>query len=1736
MKRITNILSYLCLLLLLPVVACSDLEEIVVNMQGEEEVELTIQTNIPSLGGSTRTAPTENITSITALAFDSDHELIKVAIEDVEDVKITPSASPSTSGTYTVKVPVRTRRIHFIAKNGDAKFTEIKETDYGKSDEELLKDRLTTELHYWGKLDFANADELKSGRDVTLYRNMAKLNLQTGGENDYIAGLIHYNSKGTIAPYITTISDDEAINDFAYQDSISHYIPKDDNGVSFITTDTSDKNYGKVHYLFEEFNKKSDGFGEESDIVYVICNIGNKFYKVAFKPTSSSTDFYYIIRNKQYTIKIKEGATLGDAYAATEYEDALDLAPINNTKEVDIEILEEMDVYMFVDETGTATLNIPAGMSQLEIGYSQDNFAQGGVNVTNIAPNSKSEIEVTSENENGQSETIWLWIDAYKESLPKEQTTWTLNIQLKEEYINEVIGSGDPSILQIQFLGEGTGMKLNQKLNVHIMLRGTLGVTSAVSLPNKVGSEFKQVVNIPDFGGYDENFKLKVDDVESKYTITAPEGLQLVEDANGNYYEVEEDSQYTFTFALKETGTVGQKHTINFTATSEYHELTGTTTVTLVEDAVPDQDVYEIWVGNGNVWTGTTNSVEFFGYNKATPEGSFAAGTTPDGFRKDFYDTGANAHISQAMQMGSDDSFTFTIPAGDSRWLTMLVANDGGNKASIKLMQGEETEWTTSAADATTVLGTYNFGNGEIGTAGRLIRYELPAGTYTLKGSDADYLLYYMRVSKKKPETTDVAQPQLTDYNLSWSGGDYANTTGKGYLKISDSKHIVDEDNLTHTVSLIDGNSLTISGGESTFDLTVATTRVTFSSTDSNEYGSSTIYQYPEIINGSFALQTYNAGNYTLKGTIEKPNYKYSAFYDKLLLDAVQYEVKSPIMPGLYTSMDGDKLTPVNGFSSLDEAWAIGFLMPMVVPISASELLPYDANNPKYKNYTIDINIPNWTLSDEGDARGLGVIKKETYYYTLGTQENNNSQEMIHPREGWTYKIKWASIHDTKKIVPSLIGDKGDETKDTDHYFTYKGTIAKSVEIETPYTVTQLNIESLEFRSASVNGNGKTYNLNFGSDFYLKATISPEDANNYAGKTVRLNGSFSDNQQNGGNNAVHWYNSRKESSIGYAKNDGTALQFKVEAGKTEYEIHWQFERSNSDTGEVRFTYTVGNNEFTGSNSATATIVLNGNSQAVDNPLDLILDFYALDTNGKEVDNGVNGSYTDLQLGTSRFVLEVNIDEADALAYNGQTVYLAGNFETIAAGAAENGWAIHWVNSRTDGLINYYAQNDKINGSALQFKIDDSTSSYKIEWVFKTGGNYNGGEIGFDYKISAHANSPTKYNLSGDTQATIAFTNESQIKVATNGNQASNSIILSLEYGENSAEEFTVDVPVPDNVSGINISAPDYLTVSIGKLAAGEGYPEVAVPVNGNYTFTDSDKTTAPRFKFKLNGTPENQSVITFTSVDGNASKATVTVNWTQRGAESNQTTIWSGAMDLQWTRNYLEATADLLPAGTQVTLYFTTTGGQIKLHDSNETSISGDSGFAVTNGADRYSFTLQNDVNGLKINGNNVRMTSIVAVYPNGTNTPTETVVSGYDFEDGNPIVGWGGVTTNVVDDTDKQSKVLEVVRSSDGDVDVGQLGIGGLNFSGNYTVSMKLKTSTSVGTVRLVIQYSDGYNWRQNAGFAISGFKLNSWDNTITWDVTISETADQFVIRLEDVEVGTVFYIDDLKLVKKNN
>ncbi len=1355
------------LLLLLLFVACGEPDDMFGTIYGDdEEIELTINTLLPDGGISTRTAPAENITSITALAFDRNYELIKVQTSEVVQ-----STTSDTTGTFKVTVPQRTRRIHFIAKN-NGEFTEITESDYGKTDVGLLVNRISSiqnsqdadgisnALHYWQMLDFVSAEDLKDlsdelrdldkkpgdGYQLPLIRNMAKITLNLkDGMTGHIAGILNYNTTGTIVPYLK----DENNYTFGYQDTINHELPS----TFVITSDVSNRSeLGTVHYLFEEYN-------DVGDLIYVMCFIDNDgsgtedsghFYKVALvKPkfTGVEDKYYYVIRNQAYNINIvgKLDVTLGK----TEYSDAVQNGkPINDSEKEQVHLdFEPDEVYMYIGEPGTVTVKIPEGITELQIGFPSERFDADGVIAKNTAGNNLEDSTITNGN---------IHISTYDVIGLSEIV---LSMNLKSSIQDAISG------MELQFIGSGDDKIVNDKLVVHVLKRDALNVTpTAVEIPKTKGNSFSVNVIIPSFDNYDGAYELTINDRNNKYNITAP-GTLVLQDG---VYNVEKGQTYTFEFELREDGTAGDKDTIDFHLDTDYHDYDATTIVTLIDNVVHDQD-YEIWVDVDNSkWTGTENSVEFFGYKSSTGNNGFEAGSKPDDLRTNFYDGDANAHITESMVMGSDDSFTFTIPEGKNRYLTMLVAANSGTP-SIKLMQElmqGETEWTTSAAaDATTVPANYNFGNGEIGTAGRLIRYELAPGTYTLQRGSADYLLYYMRLTKEKPEMTDVAQPRIADYELSWSGATYVNTDAKGYRKINDSKYIVDQDNLNHTVELkSENNSLntSLNLNLSTFtlseiDVQVATKVIAFKEPNNNEEKLTNNNQSKTVQSNTCTLDTYNAGNYATSGTINEPDYKYKAFYEKLHLNSVQYEVKSPIIPRLYTSLEGDKLTPVDTFTNMDDAWAIGFRMPMVVPAPHSDLLPVSE---KYGDYKIDIKIPEWTKRSDNTSTGLGVIVGNDKNYTLGKQSNSNSggTEMLHPREGWTYKIAFESIPDSKQIVPSLL--YGNKKDDTDHYFIYNGTIAKEVTIPTPYEVINLNIQSLEFyRSNSGNGDNQTYNLNFGDDFYLKATISQDDAQKYAGKFVKLQGSFS-NPQNGGNSSIDWSKSRQDgSSIVDRNNNGNSLQFEIKAEQTDYEIHWNFVRPEGNTSDpVQFTYTVGNSDFTGDNTATATINLSNNGQGTDSQLNISLDFYAdVDGNGTIDNNGNN--FDNLLLGTSRVYLKATLS---GNVPSSGTVQLQGEFNSPYQWENANG-AIHWDFSK-NGVDKYSDDNDDIryygndhNGTRLEFTIQDDKTEYFIDWVFVTGGNYSGGDIAFTYTIS---NVDDKnYNITGDTQATIAFTNE-----------------------------------------------------------------------------------------------------------------------------------------------------------------------------------------------------------------------------------------------------------------------------------------------------------------------------------------------------------------------------------------
>ncbi len=1594
MKRITNILSYLWLLLLMAVTACSDLEEIVVNMQGEEEVELTIQTNIPSLGGSTRTAPTENITSITALAFDSDYELVKVVKATLKRDK-TNGENNSTVGTMTIKVPVRTRRIHFIAKNND-EFTEITDADYGRTDIDLLKTLSSDELHYWQVVNFANKTNLQSfnnGAELKLIRNKARVYLtlpQDASMTGHIVGFLNYNTTGTIAA-----SKNEAFGYVATGDN--HEMPS-----TFLVASDSDPdaNLGNEHYLFEEKNTKgADGFGEAADLVYVVCWIkkgdeAGKYYKIAFK---SGESYYHIIRNLKYEIKISKDLDTTRGYA--NFADAVAKAPINDAgAKVQIHMNFNPDPLSILldndpETASSATTMITnfEGIQTLQIGYPQEFFGEGGV-IINGYDTQPDVIEAKT------PAGTDIWVVEYN---VEGKTELELSVTLKDGIENAV------KDIQIQFLGEGSEVFVDDILHANALQRGDLTITtSATKIPKVAGSQFTASVPVQSYAQDVGEYRLFIDDADDAFTITLPDGVRTLADGS---YEVTNlaGSQAVFTFTLIDDGEAGDEHEISFDLYTDFHHFIGTTTVMLVEEeivkeivatpsanslnyagssvedlwvkvtipkevttltfasehfavmvagsqgeyvdsgdgyainhaenatetivpfrirlkdgvsgtaqftfggesdkqnvtvqsatgnitlnnngdsnvrwqgnvplngnnydaivplkyewfesiaagsklnlefnvtggdtswlevfeikgetkddwtnhnfeelnddnryvatgngnytlsltitdaildaikeyfrsdflgettiamairgvgitltkvsvvpsvVVPDQDVYEIWVNN-SAWIGNSDAdVAFFGYKTTVDNGFIKNESSPT--RTDFYDTGANAHKQQAMVMGSDDSFTFTIPAGDSRWLTMLVAANSGTPSinlTGTLANGES--WTTTAeTNATKVDGTYNFGNGEIGTAGRLIRYELPAGTYTLQGSDAAaYLLYYMRVSKAKPEMTDVATDvTASNYTLAWSGGEWNN-----YTKINDT-YFVDDDATTFTPTLTTYKGLTGVKLAASSSLNITTGKYSFS----DNQGDGTAITYNEVTsnnngsdNGDIAIKatvignesiTYNAGTYALSGIakVTDTEYKYAAFYDVLRLNTVGFTVKNTIKLGLYYSWNGDANTITEYVDGLP--YIIGFRMPYSLPVAINA--DNDTSTPI--NFTID---SKW----ERRESGLGVICNAPNYQLASQQEGNSSNNRVHPRPEWTYKIEWYEVA-ANTIQPT--------TTDTDIYFSYgkdnsgNAYITKSPVIATTKSASEKLALTLDFSSNSENES--THTLNFGNDFYLRATISAEDANKYAGAHVRLQGVFSNNTQGGGNSAIHWTNSRKDGSIEYARNssDGTQLQFEIKAGQTTYEIHWQFVRDDgSTTTPTQFTYTVDNDAYNITNgSESATIVLNGNGQVVDNPLSIELDFYADEDGDGNVDNQGN-SFNNLLLNTSHVYLKAKISSEDAAKYDGKQVILTGTYPS--QNAEIGGLAIHWVDSKKSGNNNYNIWYTNNTGESLQFNVHSGILEYLIEWVFVTGQHYKGGDIGFTYNISNYAISDvdgTFNNFAGDTSATIAFTNE-----------------------------------------------------------------------------------------------------------------------------------------------------------------------------------------------------------------------------------------------------------------------------------------------------------------------------------------------------------------------------------------
>ncbi len=1228
MKRITNILSYLWLLLLMAVTACSDLEEIVINMQGEEEVELTIQTNIPSLGGSTRTAPTENITSITALAFDSDYELVKV-VKATLDRDETNGENNSTVGTMTIKVPVRTRRIHFIAQNDD-EFSRITDADYGRTDIDLLKTLASDELHYWQVVNFANKTNLQSfnnGAELELIRNQARvyLTFQDASMTGHIVGFLNYNTTGTIAA-----SKNEEFGYVATGDN--HEMPS-----TFLVASDSDPdaNLGIEHYLFEEKNTKgADGFGEAADLVYVVCwikkgNEDGKYYKIAFK---SGESYYHIIRNLEYEIKISKDLDTTRGYA--NFADAVAKAPINDADaKVQIHMNFNPDPLSLLlgGDPGTTTITGFEGITVLQIGYPEAYFAQGGVAITGIEPTEQT--EVTTEGGNN------IWVDTYSIT---DQTSLELTATLLS-----TIQDAHKDI-QIQFKGEGSEVFVDDILHANALQRGDLTITtSATKIPKVAGSQFTASVPVQSYAQDVGGYRLFIDDAKEAFTVTLPDGVRTLADGS---YEVTNlaGSQAVFTFTLNKDGEAGDEHEISFDLYTDFHHLIGSTTVTLVEEQIEvrveaEPSATSLYYANSSVedlWVNVTipkevNKLTFasehFAVMVAGSQGEYV--DSGDGYAINHAENATETIVPFRIRLNDDVSgearFTF---GGESDKQNVTVQSASGN-ITLNNNGDANVRWQGNVPlngnnyDAIVPLKYEWF---ESIAAGSKLNLE-----FTVTGGDASWLEVFEIQGETSYDWTAYSFGELND------GSRYA-ATENGNVSLS----------LTLTDAILDAIKEYFRSdflGEKKIAFAIRGEGITLTKVSVGEVETVALSAVPYVTSLDYSENSVSdlIVNVTIPAGVTTLNFE-SEYFDLISVNGRTKTENEVSTPYISVSNDGYSVNH-QGESSLTLPFRLRLKSEKKAPTSSAG---YTFGGSGEGVTVTPATISNITLTESGDEyvrwqgdvllnwgnegavtqiplpyswfEGLspGSTLRVDYEVTDAEKSEDNRDAVIQftevKGESWTdnsyffeelrasdnndmglnlsklsatniYSKNYVELYLTQTILSQMSDNQTAFDGMENIVMAIQGGNVRLKKISViPNNQAdngQLDI-NLDFY-ADINGNSQIVNrdnnvyedLLLGTScFYLKATISKEDATKYAGQSVTLVNTFSGNgyQYANSNGAIHWDNSSIDNNSNINSNgDATQLSFTVDANTTEYVIEWVFQTgSYYKGGDIGFAYSI----------------------------------------------------------------------------------------------------------------------------------------------------------------------------------------------------------------------------------------------------------------------------------------------------------------------------------------------------------------------------------------------------------------------------------------------------------------------------------------------------------------------------------------------------------------------------------
>lgn len=389
MKALTNILTHLLTMLMILLTACSE-EVAEVDNLSQPGQHIRVNLCVPDLKITSRANADGDIKQVTALAFSSANQLLKV--ETINTITKTNN-NGGYNGSFDLTVPNGTQTIHFLANLPDEIKNQLPQS--GGTQEEVLRGLISTDfnnLRYWGKA--STYDGNTNPISTTLYRNMAQIAIapcptdtefnQFPQDSLFIAGLDNPNTSGTLVPYNNGFNFDLNGNDYH---TLPEGVEKHDKTPEEATPEDG---YGPFIYVFEHDNPNDWDEG-----LFVICGIGRAFYKVALVDNNGNP--YDIIRNHKYIIYVSDVDDYqSDDYRAMNYDSAFNKKPIN--LDVQQEVITPVNLSIKAEtnnltysststEVVTITVTVPAGVQQLTLNTSEFTIASGDTLIEKVSDN-----------------------------------------------------------------------------------------------------------------------------------------------------------------------------------------------------------------------------------------------------------------------------------------------------------------------------------------------------------------------------------------------------------------------------------------------------------------------------------------------------------------------------------------------------------------------------------------------------------------------------------------------------------------------------------------------------------------------------------------------------------------------------------------------------------------------------------------------------------------------------------------------------------------------------------------------------------------------------------------------------------------------------------------------------------------------------------------------------------------------------------------------------------------------------------------------------------------------------------------------------------------------------------------------------------------------------------------------------------------------------------------------------